>query len=189
MNSIFFKVYSTCFYHKHHKNQRYNFITIHFILSLTIDCKLLTPSTVWHGVVHYLGQEARKVRRMIQPPIRSMGTVSLSVPGCGYGYSRPQHPSQHNRYTHPSNPLIRANHKEVNNRLLYRPNTRSLLTAKSRAKSADALLTSEIRTNHVLHCCVPSADNRLNTPPRPYSVILFSYSVLSNNRIFLVEYE
>lgn len=61
-----------------------------------------------HGTIS--GSSERHVRsevRMIQSP---QCGYSPCVPGCGYRYSPLQHPNRHNRYTHPTKPLIRANH-------------------------------------------------------------------------------
>lgn len=135
-----------------------------------------------HGTISRSERHARSEVRMIQSPPYG---YSPSVPGCGYRYSLLQHPNRHNRYTHPSKPLIRANHwsrhKEVNNRLLYRPNTCSLLSVTSRAKSADALLTSRIRTNHLSHCWVPcQLTIAWIRDPRRFRKF-FSYTLLSDN--------
>lgn len=52
-----------------------------------------------HGTISRSERHARSEVRMIQSPPYG---YSPSVPGCGYRYSRLQHPNRHNRYTHPS---------------------------------------------------------------------------------------
>lgn len=61
-----------------------------------------------HGTISRSSERhVRSEVRMIQSP---QCGYSPCVPGCGYRYSPLQHPNRHNRYTHPSKPLIRANH-------------------------------------------------------------------------------